>query len=289
MSTRNPLPQTRPSSTRATAAFFTAILAAFRNLQGVADCIKGGRKEIDGTEMPWLPIHITEWNSSYSGSDSIHDSYFMPPYILEQIKKTGGAAESMSYWVFTDIFEEAGPPYRAFYGGFGLMNIQGIRKPAFFAFSFLNRLGPTVLTNSDQQSWATKTPEGGARVLFWDLRNPMADGVSNHEYFSKPHAAAPIAPAEVRLAGLAPGRYSMSLSRVGYRSNDAFSVYLADLGRPEQLTKDQVRQLNEAASGKPEASETVTVGPDGKFTKSISMNELDCVLLQLDPCPGSPK
>jgi xylan 1,4-beta-xylosidase len=259
-----------------------------RNLQAVADCIKAARNEIDGTEMRWLPIHITEWSASYAGRDPIHDSYFMPAYILDQIKKTGGAAKSMSYWVFTDIFEEGGPPYRPFHGGFGLMNIQGIRKPAFFAFSFLNRLGPDVLSNSDQQSWVTKTPQGGARVLFWDLRNPMSEGVSNHEYFSKPQPAAPISPAEVRLTGLAPGRYSMSLFRVGYRSNDAYSVYLADLDRPEKLTKAQVGQLNESASGNPEASETVTVGPDGKFTKSIPMNELDCVLLQLDPYSSSP-
>jgi xylan 1,4-beta-xylosidase len=31
----------------------------------------------------------------------------------------GDAAQSMSYWVFTDIFEEPGPRFEAFHGGFG--------------------------------------------------------------------------------------------------------------------------------------------------------------------------
>ena len=71
----------------------------------------------------------------------------------------------MSYWVFTDIFEEAGPRFEAFHGGFGLMNTQGIRKPAYFAYQFLNALGPTELENGDSQSVATTDGKGNARVL----------------------------------------------------------------------------------------------------------------------------
>jgi beta-xylosidase len=31
----------------------------------------------------------------------------------------------MSYWTFTDIFEENGPVPSPFHGGFGLINFQG--------------------------------------------------------------------------------------------------------------------------------------------------------------------
>ena len=48
-----------------------------------------------------------------------------------------------------DIFEEAGPRWTPFHGGFGLINYQDINKPAFYAYQFLNRLGPTELKNSD--------------------------------------------------------------------------------------------------------------------------------------------
>ena len=53
----------------------------------------------------------------------------------------------MSYWTFTDIFEEVGPRWEPFYGGFGLINYEDINKPAFYAYQFLNRLGPTELKN----------------------------------------------------------------------------------------------------------------------------------------------
>ena len=40
----------------------------------------------------------------------------------------------MSYWTYSDLFEEPGPPTAPFQGGFGLLNPQGIRKPAYFAY-----------------------------------------------------------------------------------------------------------------------------------------------------------
>jgi xylan 1,4-beta-xylosidase len=46
----------------------------------------------------------------------------------------------MSYWTYSDLFEEPGPPTAPFQGGFGLLNPEGIRKPAFFAYKYLHAL-----------------------------------------------------------------------------------------------------------------------------------------------------
>lgn len=57
------------------------------------------------------------------------------------------------YWAFTDIFKEGGPPELPFPGGFGLINLQGIRKPDYFSYKFLAQLGPTDITTN-----ALRTP-----------------------------------------------------------------------------------------------------------------------------------
>ena len=75
----------------------------------------------------------------------------------------------MSYWTFTDIFEEAGPRTTPFHGGFGLLNYQGINKPAFYAYQFLNRLGTIELKSSDEASWIARDDKGGVQALFWDF------------------------------------------------------------------------------------------------------------------------
>lgn len=44
-----------------------------------------------------------------------------------------GVVDLMSYWTFSDIFEEAGWPTTniPFHNGFGLMNVFGVPKPGY--------------------------------------------------------------------------------------------------------------------------------------------------------------
>jgi hypothetical protein len=44
------------------------------------------------------------------------------------------ASRPKSNWTYSDLFEEPGPPDRAFHGGFGLMTRDGVRKPTPYLF-----------------------------------------------------------------------------------------------------------------------------------------------------------
>src|SRR5690606_28200246 len=123
--------------------------------------------------------------------DPIHDSYHQAAYILEKLKQVGDAADSMSYWTFTDIFEEAGPRFTPFHGGFGLLNYQAIRKPAYYAYVFLNKMGETELSNTDDASWASKNADGDVQVLLWDFTNTHPGDVNNQEYYIRDLPAKP--------------------------------------------------------------------------------------------------
>ena len=148
------------------------------------------RRQISASSMPGLELHYTEWSASYTPSDPIHDSYHEAAYILQKLKQVGDAVQSMSYWTFTDIFEEAGPRFEAFHGGFGLMNVHGIRKPAYFSYLFLNRLGGTELADDDAMSWATKDERGNVRILFWDYTYTLPEGTNDQQYFARDVPAA---------------------------------------------------------------------------------------------------
>ena len=54
---------------------------------------------------------------------------------------------SLSYWTFTDVFEESGCCDMIFHGGFGMINLQGVVKPVFHAYRFMNSLGDELLGN----------------------------------------------------------------------------------------------------------------------------------------------
>jgi len=239
------------------------------------------RKEIAASSMPKLELHYTEWSSSYTPSDPTHDSYHQPAYILRKLKQSTGAVQSMSYWVFTDIFEEAGPRFEAFHGGFGLMNTQGIKKPAYFAYQFLNQLGDNELKNADQDSTATLDAKGNAQVLLWDYSHTLPAGINNQQYFIKDLPPKSKGQVKVAMRGLKPGAYTMTVSQVGYKQNDAFTAYIG-MGSPKQLTRPQVAALKATATGKPLKQQPVTVGRDGVFSTALPLRENDVYLLQLN-------
>ena len=98
------------------------------------------REQISASPFPGLPLYFTEWSTSYTPRDSVHDSYISAPYILTKLKESRGLAQGMSYWTYTDLFEEPGPPTAPFQGGFGLLNPQGIRKPAYLRIQISPRI-----------------------------------------------------------------------------------------------------------------------------------------------------
>src|SRR5258707_11792563 len=90
-----------------------------------------------------MPLIWTEYNADYSNQPPVTDSAYMGPFLANTIRECDGLTEMMSYWTFSDVFEEQGVVKTPFYGGFGILAERGIPKPAFNDFALLHRLGGT--------------------------------------------------------------------------------------------------------------------------------------------------
>jgi xylan 1,4-beta-xylosidase len=245
----------------------------------VYGAVLGSRKEIQQSVFPNLELHYTEWSASYTPTDPIHDSYHEAAFILEKIKKAGNAANSMSYWTFTDIFEENGPRATPFHGGFGLINYQDINKPAFYAYQFLNKLGRHELQNTDAASWACKDENGNLQLLLWDFTNTHpGDSLSNQVYYKRDLPSKPKGKVTINYKNLAVGRYDLKVYKTGYRVNDPYSTYL-DLGSPGQLTKQQVATLKQKNNGEAVIHKTITINSGKSFSQSFDQKENDVLLV----------
>jgi len=237
------------------------------------------RKEIAASAFPGLPLYFTEWSTSYTPRDFVHDSYISAPYILSKLKGSQGLLQGMSYWTYTDLFEEPGPPHESFHGGFGLLNREGIRKPAYFAYKYLHAFqGENVPTSDSQAMLAEK--DGNLSAVIWDFEQPEQK-VSNRPFYTKlvpMHAAVPV---RLSVEHLTPGaEYRLEVRRTGYRKNDPLSEYI-DMGRPNDLTPEQLARLQELTQDVPETDKAIRVGTDGGFKCSIPMSSNDIVLVTL--------
>lgn len=250
------------------------------NLNIIPNAVSSLKKAIENSAFPNLPLHITEWSTSYSAVDLTHDTYFNAAYLLDVLKKTQGNATSMSYWTFTDVFEEHGPPQTPFHGGFGLVNLQNIKKPTFFAYKYLNDLSSTELNTVDSSSIICKDKKGNVQALFWNLTGIDYKNTFNRDFFGKEVPAKNMRDVILQIDNLKSGRYHVAVYRIGYKMNDAYTRYI-EMGRPSQITKAQEKILNEVSADKP--FETVDINvKNGIFKKVFNQRENDVFFVKIN-------
>lgn len=95
------------------------------------------------------PLFYTEWNTSSDNHDPGHDEPYAAAFIIRTVLQANGLVDAYSFWTFSDIFEEQYFPSHAFHGGFGLLTLDGIAKPAYRAFQLLHRVGTELVTPMD--------------------------------------------------------------------------------------------------------------------------------------------
>lgn len=243
--------------------------------------VRRNRREIEASAFPGIPLYITEWSTSYNPRDKVHDSYISAPWILNKLVGTRGYAQAMSYWTYSDLFEEPGPPDRAFHGGFGLMTRDGVRKPSWFAYKYLNALRGNEVPSTDNKVLAAVDGAKTA-VLVWDWQHPDQKTTSNGVFFAKPVPNGPAAAVTLNLRNVAAGSYRVQVRRTGHKTNDAYTAYL-EMGSPKDLSTEQLATLQALTQDKPEVNRVVKIGKDGKLRWKLPMRSNDITLVTLQP------
>lgn len=258
--------------------FGDSVLYLIEDQDYIINAVKRLHDSVRASSMPDLEIHYTEWSSSFSSRDAVHDSYVQAPYILYNLKRMEGLVASMSYWTFTDVFEEVGPPPSPFHGGFGLINLQALKKPAFYAYKFMDELGDTELCSKDSDSWVCRS-ERGIEALVWNYTRHRQDEC-NSRYFKRNLAS--VEADEVRLAikGLSKGKYAYEAFSTGYDCNDVYTGYLK-IGSPDTLKPEEVKMLSEQNSCNPVFTGEVRVEEDGVLTINFILRENDVYLIKV--------
>jgi xylan 1,4-beta-xylosidase len=102
----------------------------------------------------------------------------------------------------------------------------------------------------------------------------------NKAFYRKLHPAEPVAPVDLKLTGLRPGRYRLIVHRTGYRRNDAYSDWI-DMGMPKDLTSAQLITLEALTQDSPELSIEVRIDAGGLLERTLPMHQNDLVLVTL--------
>lgn len=191
--------------------------------------------QIRASAQPNLPLIWSEFNASYKNETEVTDSIYMGPWLAGTIQQCDGLVDIMSYWSFSDVFEEQGVVKTPFYGGYGLLAEDSIPKPAFDAFKILHKLGEERLRLDSDSALVTRGKNGSLVIALWNYDLPDHVGEAKNVRLSLKNT-------KVRHA---------SIWRVDADHGDVRGVY-KKLHEPNYPTPDEIRELQAAAEIKPE-------------------------------------
>jgi xylan 1,4-beta-xylosidase len=215
-----------------------------RKLDSLHEDISWLLKVISESDYKDAEIHLSEWSSSPSSRDYSHDCLAEAAYIIKSNLRCSGMVDSLSYWVFTDVFEEGGGGPEPFHGGFGLINMHGIKKPSYYAYKMLNALGNQELEREENYI-VTKNQEGQVKVLFYHYPKEMLKTIPIVYYgdvspIDQVLSMGKTTRIEFHLVNLQ-AHAAFNLQLLGGHNN-AFALW-RDMGMPNNLSKQEEKEL----------------------------------------------
>jgi len=237
----------------------------------VCRAVRKVHDEITSSPLPSTPLIFSEYNASYANEPNVTDSIYMGPWLATTISQCDGLTEAMSYWSFSDVFEEQGVVRTPFYGGFGLIAEDSISKPAFNAFAMLHELGDRRIPLDSDSALATRRSDGGLAIALWNYAPPDGTGAA---YTKPPASRGPSKTFTLQLTGVA-SNASATILRLDEDHGNVIKTYDA-MGRPAFPSRSQIVKLREA--GKPAPAEHVSL-KTGSLTVQIPPQGLVVVIV----------
>lgn len=203
------------------------------------------------------PFFITEYSDGLQGGPGFghggkhSDTSYAAAFLVRTIPKLAGKVDVLSWWAFSDIFEENWLTGTPFYGGYGLLSPLGVAKPAYRAFQVLADAGtarfPVEVVDPAADYVNTSTVALLATVEPLSGINTLKLFASNFgpEYGANPWPWTPVARnVTVMLPGLA--ATSGWLSRIDDQTTAPFAAW-QKMGSPQYPNRSQLAVLHAAS------------------------------------------
>lgn len=178
-------------------------------------------------------IHWNEWGRSWLPCHPDRETPNEAAFVVKTMSEVSQEADAFAYWCLSDIYDQVGYGREAFHGNYGMVNLQGLRKPAYHAHQLLCTMATTrvpvaVLATTDAHvgAIATNGSTGQSSVLVYRFDT---DGQRND------------APTRLQIR-LPNGCKEIELLHVDSERNDVVSGWRR-LGAPAYLSREQTELL----------------------------------------------
>lgn len=137
------------------------------------------RAVIADSKLKDVEIHVSEWSFTVSNRNVLNDSCYKGAYVMKNVLDSLNLTKTLGYWVSSDIFAEFYDNSAVLFGGCGLLSKEGIKKPSYYAYSFLNHM-KEYLVEKDENSLITTDGHDNYFIVCHNYQH------LNYKYYLKP-------------------------------------------------------------------------------------------------------
>jgi beta-xylosidase/AraC-like DNA-binding protein len=227
------------------------------------------------------PVFITQWDFDNTSRNYLNDSVFKASFIVKNVLENMDAVSMMGYLMLSDLTANYADVSRILFGGNGLVAVNGLLKPSYYAYYFLSLLGEK-LVEKGQGYIVTTNGKYDYQILLYHYCHPTdhyclcGDSVLNKDNINDIFGDAEKKSISIRLNGISPGKYRIKKLTLNSRYGSVLDQWnkLTDV---YDLSPEEINHLKNTSQPAMsifyyEASNDITVNAD------MDVNEI-CIFL----------
>ena len=200
-----------------------------------------------------VPVRVMEYNLTLCPRNVINDSCLKAAFMMSNAIACAGEADTLGYALLSDYSDEGCDTGAVLFGGRGLLTVDGMRKPAFGALSFLNLLYPDV-QYKNKNCLVTRNARGSMRLVCHNLKKP------NYNYYRLDEEDLAVEDlvsiqadgetlcVSLKMAGMEDGEYQVK-TRLINRHHGSVQDKWADMGLETALVPEEMEYLRASSLG----------------------------------------
>ncbi|AWI06239.1 helix-turn-helix domain-containing protein [Clostridium drakei] len=172
----------------------------------------------------------------------IYDTTYMMPYIINSVIKN---TNSLNFLRAFDVLDkQVNLTNEVFFGYPGLINDKGIKKPSYYAYYLLNKLGDTLVDKND--GYIVTKSDKEYQILLYN-HNDDIDKLIPFKNFSKLRAVKNAVAQKLSLNIVnIPSSIKITTYEINEKSGSSYN-YWVDMGKPKRLSKEEKQILHKAS------------------------------------------
>ena len=209
------------------------------------------REVIKETGFQVPELHISEWNFTIPNRNVLNDSCNQGAYVLKNCIDMNGEVDLMAYWHALDSYSDYYDADNVLNGDSGMISRDGIRKPSFYAYVFMNRLLPNVI-KKDENSIITTNGRDRYVIACHNFKKLSAQYVFSEEekitvetidnYMENDESLK----LQFRLENVKDGDYLVKIHMVNKENGSAQDIWKR-LQYSKNLARDEMQYLEKSA------------------------------------------